>query len=560
MRIRTFLGMSTLILVVACGGGGGSSDSKSSSVASTAPVPQRGASDSRSEQGVSDVQAARFLTQATFGPTYADIAGLLETGRDQWLADQLAMPPTYHRPLMLPNEEMDNYWQIHRIEAWWKAALRAPDQLRQRMAFALSEIFVISDHNGAVERHSVGMTHYYDRLLEHAFGNYRDLLEAVTLHPMMGRYLSHLGNEKANVEKNIRPDENYAREVMQLFTIGLVELNLDGTEKSDAQGRPIPTYDQETIENFARVFTGWTFAQSSSWLWPAETASMPMEAWPWFHDDGEKTLLQGEVVPAGLSPEEDLERALDNLFYHPNVPPFISKQLIQRFVTSNPTPAYVERVARVFVDNGQGERGDLGAVIQAILLDDEALAGTQALPNQFGKLREPLIQTAHVWRNLDARSNTDRLWTWQLYKSHGQGPLQSPSVFNFFRPDYTPPGEILMAPELQMYNDSLVISQLNEWMGSIVWAERSRNEDNNDDNRILVHTDQWEADYRAHGGDELLDRLNLVFFSGQLSGAELAIYRAALTEMEGYDWLIDSEKITNLIFMMVTSPQYQVQQ
>jgi uncharacterized protein (DUF1800 family) len=273
--------------------------------------------------------------------------------------------------MVFTNDDED-FRYISRIDAWWKAVMQSDDQLRQRVAFALSEILVVSDLNNDLRSQPEGMVTYYDLLLTHAFGNFRDLLEAVTLSPIMGTYLSHLGNEKADDALNIRPDENYAREVMQLFTIGLDELNQDGTAKLDANGNTIATYGQAEIEGFARVFTGWTFAGSETFKRKSRDYVAPMQAFEEYHSQRQKTLLNGDIIPQGYSAQESLQLALDNLFNHQNVAPFISKQLIQRLITSNPTPQYVERIASVFNDNGEGVRGDLAAVVKAIYLDDEA--------------------------------------------------------------------------------------------------------------------------------------------------------------------------------------------
>ena len=337
------------------------------------------------------------------------------------------------------------------------------DQLRQRLGFAYSQIFVISDQSDfALDGY--GITAYYDLLLDNAFNNYRDLLENISLSPMMGQYLSMLGNEKPDSTKNIRPDENYAREIMQLFSIGLVELNLDGTPKTDANGRAIPTYDQSVIEGFAHVFTGWNYAGTNqrSWnQWDNYNNLQLMEPLESYHDKGKKKLLRGHVIPANQKTRKDFSQALDNIFHHPNVGPFIGKQLIQRLVTSNPTPDYVARVASVFNNNGEGVRGDMLAVVKAILLDVEARKGHVMYPKRFGKVKEPLLKLTNLWRAFDVYSSDGTLDFVDLHHQVSQAPLSAPSVFNFYSPNYAPPGEIarlaMVSPEMQITTENAVV-------------------------------------------------------------------------------------------------------
>jgi len=402
---------------------------------------------------ISPDEAALFLIRATFGPTEEDILAVMDSGYEAWIDGQMSLPISRQLPLLESRLAADGlnplelaspvpHLQNARMDTWWELAIRAPDQLRQRVAFALSEILVISDL-GQLARPVHAIASYHDMLVENAFGNYRELLEDVTLHPAMGSYLSMRRNEKADEGNNIRPDENFARECMQLFSIGLVMLNLDGTVQMDG-GQPIPTYGQQQITEFSRVYTGWNFFNAPRFVTnlPISTAAYttPMRAFEEFHDDGSKTLLGGEVISAGLSAAEDLDAALDNIFNHQNVAPFVSKQLIQRLVTSNPTPAYVERVASVFNDNGQGVRGDLAAVIRSILLDDEALTAADRLGG--AKLKEPLLRLTQLWRAFDAVGVNGLFRYSHPEWDFGQRPYGSPSVFNFFSPAYAQPGPI----------------------------------------------------------------------------------------------------------------------
>ncbi|MGQ0429003.1 MAG: DUF1800 domain-containing protein [Gammaproteobacteria bacterium] len=442
-------------LLSACGGGGGSGPP----VVNPPPPP-----------AISRAEAYRFLNQASFGATEADAQAVISMGYEAWIDQQLQRPASLELPhvqaVFATYPPGADFTRLHedRVDIWLRHAVSAPDQLRQRVAFALSEIMVISQLSPLVG-FPWGSTSYYDMLAQNAFGSLRQLMEDVTLHPAMGVYLSMLGNQKPDRARNIRPDENYARELMQLFTIGLVELNLDGSLRLDAQGNPIPTYDQAVIEGFAHVYTGWNFSGAPSFAFARPTIQnqvVPMQAYAEQHDTGAKRVLSypGATftqIPAGQTPQRDLDDALDNIFGHPNVAPFISKQLIQRLVISNPSPQYVERVARVFENDGAGRRGQLGAVIKAILLDPEARQTPASAT--AGKLGEPVLRLTRFWRACGARSQSGKLNVQNIPGFIGQGPLQAPSVFNFFSPFYAPPGEILdqglVAPEMQLATEYL---------------------------------------------------------------------------------------------------------
>ena len=293
---------------------------------------------------ITKAEANQFLGQSTFGASDAEADVVISMRLEGWIGDQLQKPASLQLPhvLSVPLPQFDFQLQPDRVDIWFRNALSGDDQLRQRVAFALSEVLVVSQL-GALDDAPFALASYYDVLSRNAFGNYRDLIEEITLHPAMGVYLSMLGNEKPNPALNIRPDENYARELMQLFSIGLVELNNDGTERLDSQGQPIPTYDQSIIEGFAHVYTGWTWANSPNFPQARRTREnqvLPMELWQDFHDSGPKTLLNGVVLPAGQGGDQDLSDALDNVFNHPNVGPFVAIRLIHRLVTSNPSPGF----------------------------------------------------------------------------------------------------------------------------------------------------------------------------------------------------------------------------
>jgi len=417
-----------------------------------------------------DFQAAKFLFRATFGPTESSIDRLRDLGYQAWIEEQMQMPPTY----MLPVTRQHNppQWGEH-VNSWLTIATNADDQLRQRVAYTLSQFFVASDQGGLGEQQAA-LSNYYDILIANSFGNFRSLLEQVTLSPIMGDYLSMKGNQKPDPEKGIRPDENYARELLQLFSIGLVQMNIDGSVRVDEYDIPIPTYDQPVIEAFAHVFTGWHFKDVENWNYPKNADwYAPMVAYEERHDTSEKTLLNGTVLPAGQSTEKDLQDALDNIFNHPNVAPFFAKHMITQLVTSNPSPAYIQRVAESFNDDGTGIRGNIAAVTIATLLDPEALAGFEENPQTFGKLREPVVRLVSLWRAFDGDpDHKDFSYGW-LKTRLGQAPLQSPSVFNFFSPSFSQGGDIrdmkLNSPEFQIHNESSVINITSAMLAHTIW-------------------------------------------------------------------------------------------
>ncbi|GBF56825.1 hypothetical protein PbB2_00482 [Candidatus Phycosocius bacilliformis] len=463
-------------LLSACGGGGGGGDAGGGGGGVTTPSQ------------ASAAETSRFLIQSTFGPNETEIEALRTSSFNAWITAQQALPlgplaldylNTRRTEIRAANPQADvSANQFY--EYFWREAVTAPDQLRQRTRFALSQIFVISFADP--QMNARGLASYYDMLGRNAFGNYRQLLEDVTLHPMMGVYLTHMANQKEDPNTGRSPDENYAREVMQLMSIGLFELNNDGTLKLDASGNPIPTYTAADISALAKVFTGFswyaatptnsTFAGSGR-----NDASFvtPMIAYPNFHSISEKRFL-GKVIPATTTPDPagDLRFALDTIFNHPNVGPFISRQLIQRMVTSNPSPAYVNRVANVFNNNGSGVRGDLGAVVRAVLMDSEARNMSAGVDANFGKIREPIIRMTGVMRAFGATS-TNGLWpinSTSASTSLGQSPMASPSVFNFFRPGYSPPntkiGALgLVAPEMQIVDEVTVAGYMNTMQTAI---------------------------------------------------------------------------------------------
>ncbi len=435
----------------ACGGGGEASG---------------GDSGYRYTAAATDAEAARFLQQAQFASTTTQIATLRTAGGyAAWLQDQFHRAPggtawdwldAHGYGVVDANTYYNSTTPADRVV--WQQLLSGEDPVRRRMALALSEFFVVSTTLVSLTWPSHAMAHWWDTLVAHAFGNFRDLLQAVTLNPAMGVFLNTRGNQKENTKGRV-PDEDYAREVMQLFTIGLYRLNADGTPQTGSDGRPLESYTADDVSNLARVFTGYDFdyaadvkvpnAGGTGTLYPRDYTRRPMKLDPAKHSTLPVTVL-GTTIP-NTDGAVALEKALDLLFQHPNVGPFFGRQMIQRLVTSDPSPAYVARVAAAFNNNGSGVRGDLKAVWAAVLLDDEA-RGPQGLTDAaaHGKLREPMHRFIQWAQTFGLRSVSG---DWKLgdlsnpATQLGQSPLRAPSVFNFFRPGYVPPGTAMAAAQ-----------------------------------------------------------------------------------------------------------------
>lgn len=508
--------------------------------------------------------AAQFLTQGTFGPTSSEISALVQKGYNTWLNEQVALPASLHRTATMadfqatPAGGQNNNTEpggSHRQAAWWKIAVTGQDQLRQRVAFALSEIFVISDVNDTLNAEQEGAANYYDVLVKGAFGNFRTLLEDVTLSPMMGIYLSTLRNSKA--QGTALADENYAREVMQLFTIGRNELQPDGTLKLDSSGQPIPTYTQETIVQTAKVFTGWAFnstAANPNFRSSAADYINPMMLYPAFHDDTQKTVVGGKVIPAGQGGVKDLGSQLDALFNHANTGPFISRQLIQKLVTSNPSPGYVYRVAQVFANNGAGVRGDLGAVVRAILTDYEARApGILATPGH-GKLKEPLVRATALLRAFGGGSESGRFAISNPENLLAQAALRAPTVFNFFDPDFVKPGALaaagLYAPEYEILTATTAITVPN-FLYTYIYNTRSAA------NPATIGLKLDDLLALARTPQALVDQLNAVLSAGTIPKPMSDRIVAALAAMPANT--ADLEKVRSAIYLVVTSPEGAIQ-
>lgn len=546
------------------GGGSSSSSSSNSSSSVASSIP---GSTTNLTTPIGQTAAARLLIQGTFGATPDTVASTAQQSYTDWFTQQAAITPS----LTLPSVSAQNAdW----TPAWFNNVVLGKDQLRQRMAFALSQILVVSGNGGPVWGHNYGLAYYYDLLSKGALGNFRQLLENVTLAPAMGEFLSTMHNDKPNPDTGVHADQNYAREVMQLFTIGLVKLNIDGSVVTDSSGKGVPTYTLDDIVNLSNVLTGWGSAPVShsgedAWKYDLnETA--PMVAYPSHHDTSAKTIIGGVQIPAGQSAEAELKIALDTLFNHPNVGPFIGRQLIQRLVTSNPSPAYVQRVAQVFNNDGKGVRGNLLAVAEAILTDPEAVtAGTS---NTYGKLREPLLRLTALWRAFNAYNSSgnaaDNNLLIYAYQWFAQDPLFAPSVFNFFQPSYQLAGKLtdagLVAPEFQITNEATLVTTANALqLQAYQYQDGAGNKYAGPDynavsalnaSSVLLHTGQWEA--LAADPGALVDQMNLVLMAGQMSAdmrTVLVNYASALPATPA------ATRVAETAELLVSSPEYAVQ-
>ncbi len=548
----------------------------------------------------SDADAARFLAQATFGPSTSDIAHLRAVGYQQWFVEQFSATTSTEAPYLdwveagaqpyIDDEARIEIWGINAAGTGDPSRASFPnnannDQLRQRVAFALSELFVVSNSNGTLAYEPWTLASFNDLLAQYAFSNYRDLLEAVTKHPAMGIFLSMIQNVKADPIANTHPDQNYAREIMQLFSVGLNQLNIDGTLST---GQPIPTYTQATVEGFAAVFTGWDWNDpqcqdeyfncgpggNDDPIW--RQAMVPVEA---YHDNtsdkqllnyNQVTLTNG-VLHAGTA-QAELTAALDNIFHHPNVGPFIATRLIQRLVTSNPSPAYVARVAKIFNDDGSAQhvRGNLKAVVQAILLDVEARYGQWQNPTVFGKAREPLIKLVHLWRAMQATTSDGRINGLSPYppieEQIGEAPLRSPTVFNFFVPNYQAGGEVLakglFSPEFQILTDTIAVSTPNILYHQI-FCNYTGSEDcyGSDDPGTMQIRAPDDAALAMSNPSALIDKYNVLFMSGQMSPFMKNILLNRLNAIDDGNRGANTGtyRVQHLLYLILNSPEYSIQ-
>ena len=551
--------------------------------------------------------AARFLIQAAFGPDQdtngndipENVEQVMAMGFSAWIDDQFTRPVGTLQPFVdwaLAQPQSAAIYGDTKQYAWWNRAMgvpnltpdaattQLPDPLRQRVAFALSQIFVISMRMEELGVNYAGMANYYDVLETNAFGNFRTLLHDVALHPCMGVYLSHLGNRKADPVANTFPDENFAREIMQLFSIGLWLLNADGTRQLDGLGQPIPTYSNANITEMARVWTGLSYGNLATFDNYPRDYKQPMKGFDDFHDLGAKTLLRSTTTPARtidpLHPDAatmaDVDAVIDNLFNHPNTGPFIARLLIQRLVTSNPASAYIARVAAKFADNGAGVRGDMKAVVKQILLDSEARDPAKLGDPTFGKLREPFLKCVYLARAFNAASQDGWFYLDNFQLDHFQKPFDSPSVFNFFLPTYSPPGALtaagLVAPEFQLINATSGVKAPNYFRNAVFggldrWGYASINRAVflNLLPEMLLNVPAAAVNdpfpnIDPLDPDHLLRRLDLVLTGGRLTPRNFQLIREAMQRLgrnNVWDW--PHERLKLAIYLIVTSPEFAVQ-
>ncbi|NNC38983.1 MAG: DUF1800 domain-containing protein [Hyphomonadaceae bacterium] len=558
------------IALSACGGGG----SSSSAPPTAGPPPPPPVSKAFSTPETTSV----FLGKATFGGTETQVATLADTEVSDWIVSEFAKPAHEFLPEILQEiEALPDGERLHirRIpDVFLDHAIAGDDQLRTRMVFALSEILVTSIE-GSLSNKPATMAHYMDVLSTNAFGNYRELLEDVTYSPAMAIYLTYLRNRKGNPEKGRVPDENYARELMQLFTIGVVELNLDGTPRLDGSGNQIETYTNDDIVGLSKVFTGLSTQGSDFWSINEDPTGIynPLVMFPNYHSELEKTFL-GTTIPAGTSGDDSIDQALDIIFNHPNMAPFFSRQLIQRFVSSNPNPSYVQRVSAAFEAGtftlpdgqtvGDGRRGDLKATLAAVLLDDEALQDADNAPAEFGKIREPILRFVH-WARIFGETTPDAGDERLLKNGNliGQFPFSSKSVFNFYRPGYVAPGTAtgeagLTAPELQIINESSAIGYIN-FINEFIYNFSSTYSDDPDGG---VNADYSSLLEIADDEQALVDELDMLLTGSSLSNESKTNMVNLLKEIPISTEAANEDKLSRVhlaVSMTMTDPGYIVQ-
>ncbi len=560
-------------MLTACGGGSSSTPStpppSSGSGGSTPPTTTKSVSTLETEADV-----ANFRALAGFGSSHDEQKNLLGTDAADWLAQQFKASPTYYLDSLLNRQASGaEFYNWEHRAAFWDAMVKNEDELRLRMVYALSQILVASDE--AMGDQPLTMAYYMDVLSKNAFGNYRDLLQDITYSPAMAKYLTYMRNRKGNPKTGRMPDENYAREIMQLFTIGLVELEMDGTPKLE-NGSPVETYTNDDIIGLARVFTGLTYKGPGFWEKDDDAGYSKLVAYADRHSELEKSFL-GKTINAGTGPEDSINQALDHLFEHPNVAPFISKQLIQRFTMSHPSPDYVRRVAQAFESGsfmapndtvfGTGERGDLKATLAAILLDEDVLPGA-AKSESTGKIREPILRWVHWAKAFEvAEVSARNEWT-LLYseksKRLSQRPFGSPSVFNFYRPGYVAPGSEtgkanLTAPEFQIVHEGGVIGYAN-FMSDFI-LDRSSTVDDTWNTFIPDYTREMTM---VDDPDALIQHLDNLLLAGRMSDQTRDRIKLVLAEMPIREDVDNTEqdkfaRIGVAITMTVTDPAFAIQ-
>ncbi len=527
-------------------------------------------------------EASRFLAQCTFGADMATIQMVSAMGKEAWLEEQFSLPATFTTDKTYEffqdydNEKQEGtpeVWISWFESSWFHNNMTAADILRQRMANIMSQIFVIGATSDLFFDYSHLTATYYDSLLINSFGNYRKLIDDITYSPAMGRYLSHYSNQKANPELNTNPDENYAREIMQLFSIGLWELEQNGSRKKDESGAFISTYNNDDIKQFAKVFTGLSDGSSKREFGGVHflshydnSYSLPMVMYEDYHDSGEKHLLNGYKLPANQTGDIDVSMTLDHLSSHQNTAPFICKALIQFMTTSNPSYGYVQRIARKF---DPYKENNFQKIIKAILLDPEASSCNPTSDRRFGKLKEPVVRMMNFLRAMPLTADGADNYVNDMecvMAQMGQSPLKSPSVFNFFRPDYRPSSSVewnyLVGPEYQLLNSSNAIGLINdvdrtairgEYLNTCLWEEIEQEvavgeaeffEESNFMDRSAV---------LAISDSEMIRYLNILYAHGQLSSDTQAIIQNALNQLDESE-----DKLRMAMYLILISPDYAI--
>ncbi|WP_353205647.1 DUF1800 domain-containing protein [Sphingomonas sp.] len=532
------------LALAACSGGGGAGTTAGGSPTPTPATP--------TPTPIAAAAASRLLGQATMGATKSEIASVQSLGFDGWITAQFAQPrATSHWDWLVANG-YNVAANINNTTGFdptiWRQMIAEPDQLRQRVGIALSEMMVVGVDGLVLNWKQFAGAAYFDVLLDNAFGNFRTLIGAITTNAAMASFLTFLGNKKGNTTTGAQPDENYARELMQLFTLGLYQLNADGSVKTSA-GKPLETYTPADVSGLARVFTGLNLASAVSTT--PDRYRVPLIMTASQHESGASSFL-GTTIPAGTEGMAAVGLALDAIFAHPNVPPFVSKQLIQKMVTSNPSAAYIGRVSAVFANNGAGVRGDMKAVIRAILLDAEARDVTAVTASNSGKLREP-VHRLTGWARAFAATSPSNAWTIGDTSSSSTRLAQSighsATVFNFFRPGYTPANTAistagLVAPEFQITNELSVVAYVN-YMQAL----------------IANGSGDFKADYStiltlAGDSQALTDEVNLVLANGQLSAATVAAIKSAVDSIANSGATGPSNRVMTAILLTMASPDY----
>lgn len=516
------------------------------------------------EVAITPEEAARLAKQASFGPTPELISAIVaRKSAAAWLDDQFALSSSTYADLAakatpgnfcsalkateLDNCNRDNFSATQVQMRFYADAIGQDDQLRQRVAFAFSQIIVASD----VDVHNTsGLATFNQILLSNAFGNYRDILKAVTLNGFMGDYLDMADSNKT------QPSENYARELMQLFSIGTVLLNADGTPQVDGSGMPVAAYANADVKEIARSLTGWTWPRLNGVALSDHNnrdLSRPMIADGSRFDAGEKSFL-GKTVPASATQQSNVDAVIDAVFNHPNTGPFISKRLIQQLTLSNPTPAYVGRVAAVFANNSAGVRGDMKAVIRAIYLDPEARGASQ-FP---GKVKEPVLMITSLARAIGFK--TDGYIFTTRDGNMGQAPFRAPSVFNYYPSEYPlPQGNGVLSPSSKILTTATIIERHNFIYDLTISGETTR-ADYKPSVTALGTTPLWSS-WEANGSDDskTIDRINLVMLNGTLTAQQRQAVAAAMAAIKANDPAIQARRRAQAaLYMVASSPLFQV--